>query len=131
MTETKRPAVTIKNKDGVFSVNAKIENYLPDGVTAETIKQVDDARDALTVDVLTAAHTFSDKHDVGDYTVKPISLGGLATLKVAAVDFKLTSSTVTASSDALIAVLTKSNEYASGRLAQAAADGVATAKDAA
>jgi hypothetical protein len=131
MTETKRPAVTIKNKDSIFTANAKIENYLPEGVTLETVQHVDAARDALTVDVLTAAHNFSDKHNVSDYTVKPVTLGGNATLKVAAVDYKLTTSTVFANSDSLVAILVKSNEYAAGRLAQAAADGVASTEDAA
>ena len=127
--QNKRPNVTIKNKDGIFTANAKIENYLPDGVTLETVKHVDDARDALTVDVLNAAHNYSDKHNVSDYTVKPITLGGQSTLKVAAVDYKLTSSTITTSSDSLVAILVKSNEYSAGRLAQVAAAGEAASSE--
>jgi hypothetical protein len=108
--------VTVKNKDGILSVSgegSKIESYLPEGITVDTIKAVDKARDALIANVCDHVVSYSEKHKVPDYTMKsPISLGGNSSVDVAGTNYAITTSIATQHSEAVTAVTVRSTELA-------------------
>jgi hypothetical protein len=108
--------VSVKNKDGILSVSgegSKIESYLPEGITVDTVKAIDEARDSLIANVCDHIVSYSEKHNIPDYTLKtPISLGGNTTVEVAGTNYAITPSIATNHSEAVTAVTIRATELA-------------------
>ena len=108
--------VTVKNKDGILSVSgegSKIESYLPEGITVDTLKAVDEARDSLIANVCDHVVSYSEKHKVPDYTMKsPILLGGLTSVDIAGTNYAITPAILAQHSEAITAVTVRAKELA-------------------
>ena len=107
----------IKVTDGIVTVTGvKIEGFLPEGLTAEAVTDVDNARDKMTVATLGAVQDYVEKHGLPDFTAKPISLGGNTTLNISSMEHQINAEVKTKYSAELTAVFARADEYAAKAL---------------
>lgn len=110
--------LNIKFKDGVASVlGSSIESKLPEGITLDTLKVVDELRSNHGAEVIGAVHEEAVSKGLSSYTTKPISLGGNTTMVAAMSNGATVIEYKTTHTDAMASLVTKLDDYANKTLA--------------